>query len=126
MLPLNIYGPRILKIVFILLSAPTKGSHADLCIMTFQDFPASLQKVNNVLHHKGKIHKAYIEHYSYVSLPKLDTNTCCANRVGRLLAIIHWQTQSDSILELDDSSNVCVPGKYVFRVDGKKYSLEDV
>ena len=29
------------------------------------------------------------------------------------------ETQSDSILELDDNSNVCVPGKYVFRIDGE-------
>ena len=25
----------------------------------------------------------------------------------------------DSILELDDNSNVCVPGKYVYRIDGE-------
>ena len=29
------------------------------------------------------------------------------------------ETQSDSILLLDDNSNVCVPGKYVFRIDGE-------
>ena len=29
------------------------------------------------------------------------------------------EPQSDSILELDDNSNVCVPGKYVFRIDGE-------
>ena len=27
------------------------------------------------------------------------------------------ETQSNSILLLDDNSNVCVPGKYVFRID---------
>ena len=27
------------------------------------------------------------------------------------------ETRSDSILQLDDNSNVCVPGKYVFRID---------
>ena len=29
------------------------------------------------------------------------------------------EIQSDSILELDDNSNVCVRGKYVFRIDGE-------
>ena len=28
------------------------------------------------------------------------------------------ETQND-VLELDDNSNVCVPGKYVFRIDGE-------
>lgn len=31
------------------------------------------------------------------------------------------EIQSDnSILQLDDNSNVCVPGKYVFRIDGER------
>ena len=29
------------------------------------------------------------------------------------------ETITDSILQLDDNSNVCVPGKYVFRIDGE-------
>ena len=29
------------------------------------------------------------------------------------------ETQTNSILELDDNSNVCVRGKYVFRIDGE-------
>ena len=29
------------------------------------------------------------------------------------------ERRTDSILELDDNSNVCVPGKYVFRIDGE-------
>ena len=29
------------------------------------------------------------------------------------------ERQTDSILQLDDNSNVCVRGKYVFRIDGE-------
>ena len=29
------------------------------------------------------------------------------------------EPQSDGILQLDDNSNVCVRGKYVFRIDGE-------